>query len=523
MARGYLNRPELTAEKFVTLPSGKKYYRSGDLVRYLPGGEIEFLGRIDGQVKIRGYRVELGEIEETMKQFGGIRQGAVKVLDDNTGHQRLAGYVVMEAGATFDEARLKDFLRTKMPGYMVPSVFVTMDSLPMNTSLKVDRNALPEPDLASLSATVYSAPVTPKERLLAGIWQELLGVEKVGVNDDFFELGGHSLAAVSMMSKIKEATGHKLPLTVLFQHPTLRKLAALLDAKNGFTQNGNGIKRKFTSLIPIRERGTKPALYLVHGGGLHVLFYQNLVRFLDEDQPIYALQAKGLNGGEYPLDSIEDMAAHYINEILAQNPSGPYNLAGYSLGGLIAWEMAKQLQDMGREVPVLALFDAVAKYEWAGEGNSGKWKKKFKKAGYNLSLMMKDPAKAIEYKSHVVKMQFQHMAGKLRTAYRNNETNEIEEGYLPYGKQVYEKSLEAYAKYELMPLDVHVDLFKAKEQMFYLADPVYYGWDKFARHGVTTHEIEGNHLTLFDEIHGKEVAGALQQRLSEEASLITYK
>ncbi|TAK34570.1 MAG: amino acid adenylation domain-containing protein [Saprospiraceae bacterium] len=522
MAEGYLNRPALTAEKFVTLPSGKKYYRSGDLVRYLPGGEIEFLGRIDGQVKIRGYRVELGEIEETMKQFGGIRQGAVKVIGDNAGHQRLAGYVVMEAGATLYEDSLKDFLRSKIPDYMVPSVFVTMDSLPMNTAMKVDRNALAAPDLAGLSATVFEAPSTPKEKLLASIWQELLGVEKVGVNDDFFELGGHSLAAVSLMSKIKEATGHKLPLTVLFQHPTLRKLAALLGTKNGSVKNGSGSKPRFTSLIPIREGGSKPALYLVHGGGLHVLFYQNLVKFLDEDQPIYALQAKGLNGGEEPLDSIEDMAAHYIQEILAQNPDGPYNLAGYSLGGLIAWEMAKQLQDMGREVPVLALFDSVAKYEWAGEGNSGKWKKKLKKAGYNLSLMVKDPAKAIEYKSHVVKMQLQHMAGKLRTAYRNNETNEIEEGYLPYGKQVYEKSLEAYEKYDLKPLDVHVDLFKAKEQMFYLADPVYYGWDKFARQGVIVHEIQGNHLTLFDEIHGKEVAGALQQRLGEaSSSLIT--
>lgn len=517
MVRGYLNRPELTAEKFVTLPSGKKYYRSGDIVRYLPGGEIDFIGRIDSQVKIRGYRVELGEIEETMKQFGGIRQGAVKVLDDGAGHQRLAGYVVLEAGATsFDEAALKDFLRSKMPGYMVPSVFVTMDSLPMNTALKVDRKALPEPDLANLPATVYAVPVTPKEHLLAGIWKELLGVEKVGIDDDFFELGGHSLAAVSMMSKIKEATGQKLPLTVLFQHPSLRKLAALLDAKNG-----SGGKPKFTSLVPIREGGSKPPLYLVHGGGLHVLFYQNLVKYLDEDQPIYALQAKGLNDGEEPLDRIEDMAAHYIGEVLEHNPSGPYNLAGYSLGGLIAWEMAKQLQEMGREVPVLALFDSVAKYEWAGKGSSGKWKKKLKKAGYNLSLMVKNPAKTIGYKSHVVKMQLQHMAGKLRTAYRNNETNEIEEGYLPYGKQVYEKSLEAYEKYELKPLDVHVDLFKAKEQMFYLADPVYYGWDKFARKGVTTHEIEGNHLTLFDEIHGKEVAGALQERLCE-ASLITH-
>ena len=271
----------------------------------------------------------------------------------------------------------------------------------------------------------------------------------------------------------------------------------------------------FSSLIPIREGGSKPPLYLVHGGGLHVLFYQNLVKHLDADQPIFALQAKGLNGDEMPLDRIEDMAAHYLDEIFKQNPDGVYCLAGYSLGGLIAWEMARQLKETGKEVPLLALFDAVAKYEWAGEGSNGKWKKKLKKAGFNISLLMTNPAKAVEYKSNVLKMQFQHAKGKLLMAYRNNRTNEIEEGYLPYGKEVYEKSLEAYDRYELQPLDIHVDLFKAKEQMFYLHDPLNYGWDRFARGGVSVHEIEGNHLTLFDEPHGKQVAEILKARLQE--------
>ena len=198
-----------------------------------------------------------------------------------------------------------------------------------------------------------------------------------------------------------------------------------------------------------------------------------------------------------------------------QNPDGPYCLAGYSLGGLIAWEMATQLQAENKEVPLLALFDAVAKYEWAGDGSSGNLKKKFKKLGFNMSLMLKDPAKAIGYKSSVLKMQFQHLKGKLTMAYRNNETNEIEEGYIPYGKDVYEKSLQAYEKYILKPLKIHVDLFKAKEQMFYLHDPENYGWDQFALHGLTIHQIEGNHLTLFDDPHGREVAEALKKRLFE--------
>ena len=185
------------------------------------------------------------------------------------------------------------------------------------------------------------------------------------------------------------------------------------------------------------------------------------------------------------------------------------------MGGLIAYEMAAQLQAEQKEVPLLALFDAVAKYEWAGSGNNSNLKKKFKKLGFNMSLLLNNPTKAFEYKSSVLKMQFQHLKGKLTMAYRNNQTNEIEEGYIPFGKAVYEKSMDAYEKYVLRPLQIHVDLFKAKEQMFYLHDPAHYGWDQFALHGITAHEIEGNHLTLFDEPHGKEVAEALGERLRE--------
>jgi amino acid adenylation domain-containing protein len=524
VASGYLNRRELTTERFVNSKlktQNSKLYKTGDLVRYLPTGEIEFLGRMDDQVKIRGYRVELGEIEETMKQFPGVEQSVVNVFNDVAGSQQLVGYVV-ENGQPLGEdwqEELKQFLRSKMPGYMVPSQFIKMDAFPQNTSLKVDRKALPKPDLNSLNTGRYEAPKTPGEKLLAEVWSELLGVEKVGVHDDFFELGGHSLAAVQMMTRVKEATGKKLPLTTLFQHSTIHKLAGQL---NGFNQNGKGASngvsvdnQGFTSLVPIREGGSKPALYLVHGGGLHVLFYQNMVKYMDADQPIYALQARGLDGKEEPFDRIEDMAAHYISEILRSNPEGPYCLAGYSLGGIVAWEMAKQLKEQGKEVLMLSLFDAVAKDEWSASGSQSGFSKKIKKAGYNLSLLFKNPVNAIEYKKHVLKMQFEHKKGRLLTAFRNNQTNEIEEGYIPFGSKVYEKSLEAYNHYMLQPLDIQVDLFKAKEQMFYLHDPVHYGWDKFALGGVVTHEIGGNHLTLFDEPHGKEVAAAMERRILE--------
>ncbi|HHM21057.1 MAG TPA: non-ribosomal peptide synthetase [Bacteroidetes bacterium] len=523
LSSGYLNRPDLTAQRFLPkdqnslTPNSNLLYRTGDLVRYLPTGEIEFLGRLDDQVKIRGYRIELGEIEAVMNQSPLVEQAVVAVCEDATGSPRLAGYVVWQEGA--DREGLRAFLKEKLPGYMVPAIYVDMDALPTNTSLKVDRKALPRPDLSQLSTAEKEAPVTKGEKLLTNIWKELLGVEELSVQDDFFELGGHSLAAVQLMARIRESTGIKLPLTTLFQHSTIKKLAGQLNGYNNSQPNGQTTNGKagppFSSLVCIREGGSRPPLYLVHGGGLHVLFYQNLVKHLPEDQPIYALQAKGLNEGEEPLDTIEEMAAHYISEIKKQNPHGPYCLAGYSLGGLIAWEMAAQLKADNREVPLLALFDAVAKYEWAGSGNTGNLKKKMKKLGFNVGLLLKDPARAIEYKSAVLKMQFQHLKGQLRMAWHNNKTNEIEEGTIPFGKAVYQKCMQAYDKYVLKPLHIHVDLFKAKEQMFYLHDPEHYGWDQFALLGLTVHEIEGNHLTLFNDPHGRQVAEALKRRLME--------
>lgn len=541
VSTGYLNRPELTEEKFVAVPylgylnlSHSRFYRTGDLVRFMPGGEIEYLGRIDSQVKIRGYRIELGEIEETMKLFPCVANAAVGVYSDSSGSKRIVGYIVWddkrqpeicsEKPSIYNE-KFRTFLRSRMPEYMVPSIFIELPELPLNTSQKIDRKRLPQPDTCHLSGVDnFIVPNTPGEKLIAGLWQNLLGVEEVSATDDFFDLGGHSLIAVQMMAEIKATTGVKLPLSTLLQHSTVRELAGRL---NGFNHSGKVSREKvpvakeqrdFISLISIQEGGKKPPLYLVHGGGLHVLFYQNLVKHLDKDQPIYAFQAKGLNEGEEPLDTIEEMAAHYIQEMLAQNPEGPYNLAGYSLGGLIAWEMTKQLQEMGRKTPLLFLFDAVAKDGWAGEGSRGTLNKLLKKAGYNLSIMLKDPKATIEYKSHVLKMQMEHLKGKMRTAYRNRNTKEIREDYLPYGKEVFEKSMEAYDKYNLHPLDIQVDLFKAKEQMFYLADPKFNGWGQFALKGVKVHEIDGNHLTLFDEPNGSQVAKIVKARLNEAAA-----
>ncbi|MEL7019973.1 MAG: amino acid adenylation domain-containing protein [Bacteroidota bacterium] len=515
LSKGYLKQATRTAKSFVDSPYGK-LYRTGDLVRYLPNGDLDFLGRIDHQVKIRGYRIELGEIEVALQQHPAVQQAATKVIRQTENHPQLVAYVVGErlrnyGGISPMSEEFRTFLRTSLPGYMIPAFFIELDRFPLTTSLKIDRKQLPAPVFATQQRQVLQ-PQTKHEQMLVQLFAELLGLTTVGVHDNFFELGGHSLVAVELMSRIRQQTGYQLPLTTLFQHATVRQLAMVLEEQEK-QQSATKVvsKQAFSSLIPIRTTGSKPPIYLVHGGGLHVLFYQTLVQHLGEDQPVYALQARGLSGNETPLERIEDMAAHYLKEIAQVHPTdAPYHLAGYSLGGLIAWEMAKQLREQQQEVGILALFDAVAKAATVN-GVNDKWAKKWNKATYNLKLFAKQPARAFRYKKHVLNMRYQHIKGKLNIAYRNNKTGEIEESHLPYGKEVYEKSLRAFELYELAPVDVKVQLFKAAEQMFYLKDPEFLGWKAYALRGIVTHDIPGDHLTLFDAPNDAIIGNILRQ------------
>ncbi|WP_373493782.1 amino acid adenylation domain-containing protein, partial [Aquiflexum sp.] len=233
VGRGYLNRPELTSEKFVPDPFSEKkdakMYRTGDLAKWLPDGNIEYLGRIDDQVKIRGHRIELGEIETVLQQHTGIKQSVVAVKQDNWGNDRLVGYVVCKDPFKRDD--LISFLSEKLPDYMVPQTWMELDTLPLTFNGKVNRKALPEPVVESFETSKFEPPKTKPEKQLAEIWEEILGVEKVGLNDDFFELGGHSLMAMRVIVALKQETGHSISIRDLFSNPTLKKLTEILSTK----------------------------------------------------------------------------------------------------------------------------------------------------------------------------------------------------------------------------------------------------------------------------------------------------
>jgi thioesterase domain-containing protein/acyl carrier protein len=365
LARGYLNRPDLTAERFVADPfssaPGGRLYRTGDIARYLPGGNIEFLGRADDQVKIRGFRVELGEIEAALAEHPAVREAVLMAREDTPGDKRLVAYVVAAGGeAAPSGEELKSHVRERLPEYMVPSVCVTLEALPLTPNGKVDRRALPAPDRSLLrSERPYVAPQTEQQQRLAAIWEEILGIRPIGLRDDFFELGGHSLLVVRLIAQIEERLGKRIPISSFFEGSTVEYLDELLRKQTEAPS--------WSTLVPIQPNGTGRPLYCIHPAGGHVLCYADLARHLGPDQPFYGLQARGSNKDQTPHTEIGAMAADYVEAVRAFQPSGPYLLGGWSMGGIVAFEMARQLEAQGQRVSLLAVIDAEAPTEDVAE------------------------------------------------------------------------------------------------------------------------------------------------------------
>jgi amino acid adenylation domain-containing protein len=354
VARGYLGRAGLSAEVFVPDPysgePGARLYRSGDRVRWRADGQLDFIGRVDDQVKIRGFRVEPGEIEAVLLRHPGVREAVVAVREDVPGDRRLVAYLVPHAGIEAAAADLRAYLRDRLPEYMVPGAFVVLEALPLTPSGKTDRRALPAPARGGAEREGGSPdPRDALETTLCGIFQEALGIPRVGLRDSFFELGGHSLLAVQIMSRLEEATGVRLPVAVLFRAPTVELLAE--EVRRG----GGG---ETPLLVPLRPGGSRTPLFLVHPVGGEVMAYSALTRRLHPEQPVYALRSRGIEPGEKPSWTVEEMARDYLAAIRRVQPAGPYRLGGWSMGGVVAYEMARQLEAAGEETEKLVLIDS---------------------------------------------------------------------------------------------------------------------------------------------------------------------
>jgi len=350
LARGYLGRPALTAERFVADPygpPGARMYRTGDVVRWNHDHQLEFVRRADDQVKIRGFRIEPGEIEAALATHPKVAEVKVVVRqDEHPDEKSLVAYVVSDGAGAVAARDLRDHLVQRLPEYMVPAAIVMLDAFPLTHNGKLDRDALPAPTFASAPAR---PPRTPHEQVLADLFCELLHLPQVGVDDSFFDLGGHSLLAVRLLARIGAALGVDPTLRTLFESPTVAGLASRLHVDDP----GEALQ----VMLPLRAGGARPALFCIHPGTGLGWSYAGLLRHVEAEHPVYAVQARGLAGTEPLPASVQDMAADYADQITAVRPESPYHLLGWSFGGVVAHAVAAELQRRGALVGLLAVLD----------------------------------------------------------------------------------------------------------------------------------------------------------------------
>lgn len=521
VSEGYLNRKELTEEKFVadlfTHHTNAKFYRTGDLARLLDNGDFECLGRIDQQVKIRGYRIELGEIETILVNQDEINQAVVLAREDKPGDKRLVAYVITktETEAISNDHKIpketvkkwKTALADVLPLYMVPDDFVALKDFPLTPNLKIDRNAFPKPLTTQTKENVkQTLELTENEKLISNIWAEVLESREFKATDDFFEHGGHSLLAVKVMVNIEKATGKRLPLTTLFENSTVEKLAKQLATEDAFKNTG--------SLVPIKPSGTKTPLFLIHGGGLNILLFKSVSNYFDPEQPLYGIQALGLNKKtDVPAD-LGAISAKYIEEILKVSPEGPYAIAGYSLGGFIAFEIAKQLKAMGKEIKLLGVIDTYAgSAATHAESTLCRIGKKIKRQFYKVPFFVKSilvyPKESLMYQVNFVKK-------KIKTVFAVKDEHITKEIFTTYEQQIYKRYSQALNNYVLTPFDVKITLFRVNKRLYYLDDQVNLGWDKFAKRGVDIHQVPGDHKTFLHAPNDNIFADIVQKVLDRD-------
>ncbi len=512
LARGYMGRPELTQERFISSPfdPAALLYRTGDIARWLPGGTLECQGRIDNQVKVRGFRIELGEIEAVLSLHPAIRQCAAIAREDRPGNTQLVAYFEANSGQTPNISELRATLEKSLPAYMIPSVFVPMEKLPLTNNGKIDRKSLPAPEQSSVVRSEFVAPEGASEQMLAGIWSKILKVDRVGRTDNFFELGGHSLLAVRLVAEIEKLTKVRLPLAVLLQAPTVAGLAAVLHQENW--------QPSWSSLVAIKPGGSKSPLFLMHAHGGNVLEYYPLANLLGSDRPVYALQARGLNGVLAKDTKLADMAAAYVAELRSLQPQSPYFLGGFCFGGLLALEVAQQLTAAGQEVELLAMIQSVHPDAWQFRPGTTVFQRTWYRAAKRIGLELDNLS---HRKPGYLSDRLRYVSGVLRARVaiaidrvKGREHQDLSKLPLQYILEVlgevHEKALEGWMP---RPYQGRVVLFRASKQLGGLVADECLGWKPIFNGQLKVREIPGYQQNLLLEPNVRRLAAEFDEVL----------
>jgi aspartate racemase len=513
LARQYRNLPDLTSEKFIRDPfsadPGDRLFRTGDIGRYCPDGRIQLVGRRDSQVKLRGHRIELGEIESTLLGHSQVREAVVALREDTPDEPRLVAYISC-TGRSQDDARrlpseLRQLVRSKLPAYMVPAVFVVLGGVPRTLAGKVDRSCLPPPsdDGFDPFEDEYTAPRSETEERLARLWCETLKMDRVSSKANFFDLGGQSLLAVSLFAKIEKEFGRKLPLATLFTFPTIEGLAVALKAEN--------TKTSWPSLVPIQRKGSKPPLFLVHGAGGNVLLYRSLGEHFAPEYPLYGLQSQGLDGDSEPLRTIEEMAVCYLREVRKVQPKGPYYLGGYCLGGTIAYEMAQILLREGEEVPLVAMLDT---YNFSLALKVSFSSFLVQKIKFHLANLVRlRPGDMLRYLREKARLAAGGELANLKTSMPGSSQEEGV-GRATSGVEAKVQAINDYAAehYNPKPYAGELALFKPRFNYKFYPDPKM-GWGDLALGGLDIVEVAVNPHSMLLEPYVKVLAAQLRERI----------
>ena len=417
--------------------------------------------------------------------------------EDPTGSQRLVAYLVLAEKPAPPIDELRSSLR-KLPDFMVPSYYVFLDELPALPNGKVDRRALPAPSGGRPELrTPFVRPRTPLEEVLAGLWAHVLGVDRVGIHDDFLELGGDSLLAASLFAQIEKTFAKKLPLAILIEASTVKRLARVLRGERWSA---------LSSLIAIQPNGSKPPFFCVHGAGGHVLGFTALARYLGREQPFFGLEAPGRDGEQPPLKRVEALAAHYVDEILAKQPEGPCFLGGVSMGGIVAFEMAQQLRTKGQEVAAVTLLDTQCPVPTHTA-------ERVRRRGNRIVHL----ARRVRHHVHNLSQldrgeQARYIKGKAR----------VVKGLIIPGSPVRETNIQAARTYVPKPYPGRITLFWSTEPRPAVSPDTRLRWADLATGGLEIHEVPGDHLSMMTEPHvqvlGRRLRVCLDQALTVEAS-----